>query len=65
MKYLDRGDIARKHDLTTEEVKSFPMFAHFTDEQAAEVVVAIKKFVEIVLECYKKEKEKQGESAGF
>lgn len=57
MKYVDKEDIARKHDLTVEEVKSFPMFAHFTDEQAAEVVAAIKNFVEIALKCYKKEKE--------
>lgn len=65
MKYINKEDITRKHDLTIAEVKSFPMFADFTDEQAAEVVVTIKKFVEIVLECYRKEQEKQGNSVDF
>ena len=65
MKHINRENITRKHDLTVEEIKSYPMFAYFTDEQAAEVVATIKKFVEIVLEYYKKEQGKQGKSVGF
>ena len=65
MKHINSEDITRKHDLTVEEVKSFPMFAHFTDEQAMEVIRTLKTFVDIALYCYKKEKEKQGKDAGF
>lgn len=65
MKHINKENITRKHDLTVEEIKSYPMFARFTDEQAAEVIATIKKFVEIVLEYYKKEQEKQGKSVGF
>ena len=41
------------------------MFSHFTDEQAAEVATTIKKFVEIVLEYYKKERANQGKFIDF
>lgn len=60
MKYVDKLDITRKHDLTVEEVRSFSMFSHFTDEQAKEVIRTIKTFVEIALESHKKEREKLG-----
>lgn len=65
MKDFKGLDLTRKHDITVEEVKSFPLFAHFSDEQADEVVRAIKKFVDIALYCYKKEKENQGETIDF
>lgn len=51
----DKKKNARKHDITVEEVKSLPMFAEFSDEQASEVIRVIKVFVEIVLDSYKKE----------
>lgn len=47
---MDEFDLGRSHDITIEEVKSFPMFAHFSDEQAAEVVRTVKRFAEII--CY-------------
>ncbi|GGC28300.1 hypothetical protein GCM10011386_20420 [Parapedobacter defluvii] len=65
MKYVDKEDITRKHDLTIEEVKSLPMFSHFTDEQAEEAIRTIKTFVEIALEYHKKEKENHGEMTDF
>lgn len=65
MKYVSKADITRNHDLTIDEVKSFPMFAHFTDEQAKEVIRMIKIFVEIALEYYKKEKEKHHNITDF
>ena len=65
MKYVKKEDITRKHDVTVEEVKAIPMFAHFTDEQAKEVIQTVKTFVKIVFECYKKQQEKQGKSTDF
>jgi hypothetical protein len=65
MEHINKEDITRKRDLTAEEVKSHPMFSHFTDEQAAEVATTIKKFVEIVLEYYKKERVNQGKTVDF
>lgn len=41
-------DYARKHDLTIEELRSFPMFVHFTDKQAHEAIATIKQFTRIV-----------------
>jgi len=55
MKCMIEKKNARKHDITVEEVKSLPMFANFSDEQAFEVIRVIKVFVEIVLDYYKKE----------
>lgn len=46
----------RDHDLTIDEVKSFPMFAHFSDEQAEEVITTIKRFAEIIYKQYQKNK---------
>ncbi|VTP91283.1 hypothetical protein [Sphingobacterium daejeonense] len=65
MKYVDKEDITRKHDLTAEELKSLPMFAHFTDEQAEEAIDTIKTFVDIAFNYYKKDKEKQGNDTDF
>ncbi|HWK55706.1 MAG TPA: hypothetical protein VNQ80_00130 [Parapedobacter sp.] len=65
MKYINKEDITRKHDLTVEEVKSFPMFENVTDEQAQEVIRTIRVFVEIALDCYKNQKQKQGKSSDF
>ena len=49
MENLDDLDLTRLHDLTIDEVKSIPMFAHFTDDQAIEVIRTIKRFTEIVV----------------
>lgn len=65
MKYVEKEDITRKHDLTAEELKSLPMFAHFTDEQAREAIDTIKTFVDIAFNYYKKDKEKQGNDTDF
>ncbi|MEN5057117.1 hypothetical protein [Sphingobacterium kitahiroshimense] len=65
MKYVDNENITRKHDLTIKEVQSFPMFAHFTDEQTKEIINTLKIFAEIALESHKKEQEKQGNTADF
>ncbi|WP_262246486.1 hypothetical protein [Parapedobacter soli] len=60
MKYINKEDITRKHDLTVEEVKSFPMFENVTDEQAQEIIRTIRIFVEIALDYYKKTEAKTG-----
>lgn len=65
MKYVDKEDLTRKHDLTAEELKSLPMFAHFTDEQAEDAIDTIKTFVDIAFNYYKKDKEKQGNDTDF
>lgn len=65
MKYINKEDIARKHDLTVEEVKSFPMFANVTDEQAQEIIRTIRIFVEIALDYYEKQKQNQDKSTDF
>lgn len=58
MKFVDKANITRDHDLSAEELKSFAMFEQFTDEHAEEAINTIKTFVEIAFDCYKKEKEK-------
>lgn len=35
---IENPDSNRSHDITIDEVKSFPMFAQFSDAQASEVV---------------------------
>lgn len=47
----------RLHDITINEVKSFPIFVHFSDEQASEVIETIKKLTEIVLCVYCKKEQ--------
>lgn len=54
MEKINELDLGRSRDITVEEVKSFQMFAHFSDEQAAEVVRTIKRFAEIVCHDYLK-----------
>jgi hypothetical protein len=52
MENLDDLELNRSNDITIDEVKSFPMFAHFSDEEAAEVVRTIKRFTEIICHDY-------------
>ncbi len=47
-------EIVRQHDVTIEEVKSYPLFAHFSDEQAGEVVDVLKKLAVIILKYHEK-----------
>src|SRR5690606_14562964 len=65
MTHINSEDTTRKHELPVDDVKSFLMFAHFTDEQPVVLVRTLETFVDIALYCYKKEKEKQGKDAGF
>jgi len=62
MNNLKDTDINRQHDITIKEVKACPMFAHFTDEQAMEVINTLKQFTLIVYDAYSKGKDesKQG-----
>lgn len=53
-------DPTRQHDLTTEEIRACPSFAHFTDEQASEVVETLKLFAKIAYDFYKKDVENDG-----
>ncbi|RZK39507.1 MAG: hypothetical protein EOO90_18555 [Pedobacter sp.] len=52
MENTKKPDLNRSHDLTIEEVKSFPMFAHFSEDQANEVIETVKRFSEIVFYDY-------------
>lgn len=51
---INANEITREHDLTLEEVKSMPMFAHFSDDQAQEVIFTIKRFSEIIFKYHQK-----------
>jgi hypothetical protein len=53
-------DRARHHDLTVEEVRACPTFAHFTDEQAQEVIETFKLFAKIAYDSYKKDAKNDG-----
>ena len=50
-------DYQRLHDITIEEVKACPTLAHLTDEEAEEVIVALKQFTKITYDYYKKMRE--------
>lgn len=54
---INKEEITRQHDLTIEEVKSFPMFAKFSDQQAQEVITTIKQFTEIIYKNHQKSQE--------
>jgi len=56
-------DLKRKHDINLDEVRSYPGFSHFTDEQAAEVVRTFKEFTEIVYYTYMRERLRNNDSA--
>ncbi|RZJ92820.1 MAG: hypothetical protein EOO20_00460 [Chryseobacterium sp.] len=64
-KDINIEDMLREHDLTVEEVKSFPMFAPFSDEQAEEVILTIKRFAEIIYKVHQKDKESATEGQFF
>jgi len=54
------GDIdhTRAHDLTIEEIRTCPQFAHCTDEQAKEIIETLKTFTKIVFDYYQKSRKK-------
>jgi len=56
-KIIDR---TRQHDLTVEEIRACPTFAHFTDEQAREAIETLKLFVKIAYDFYKKDAKNDG-----
>lgn len=56
MSALKNIDHNRLHDITIEEVKACSMFSHFTDEEAQEVIVTIKRFSLIIYDCYMRKK---------
>lgn len=45
---------SREDDLTVEELRAYPMFAHFSDEQALEAIDTIRRFTEIAYESYQR-----------
>lgn len=51
-------DPKRKHDITIEEVRSCPWFAHFSDEQAIEVIRTFKELTKIAYYEYVKDQHK-------
>ncbi|WP_156131592.1 hypothetical protein [Pedobacter kyungheensis] len=55
---LNVETIVRQHDLTIEEVLSKQMFSHFTEEQAKDVVLTIKKMSIIIFNASEKKEEK-------
>lgn len=63
MNEFDKIDTARKHDITLQEVRSVPMFAHFTDEQAMEVVESFKQLSHIIFEYYQNGKIKKAKNS--
>ncbi|MGB3108313.1 hypothetical protein [Sphingobacterium siyangense] len=65
MKHINKQDITRSHDLTVEEIKALSLFSHFNDEQATEVIHAIKGFVQIVTEHYLKDHKNHNNTTDF
>jgi hypothetical protein len=59
---LNNIDKNREHDLTLDEVRSVPMFAHFTDEQAMEVIESFRQLSVIVFKFYQNTKKKASEN---
>lgn len=54
----EKIDDTRNHDLTIEELRVYPMFAHFTKKQAQEIIDTIKQFTKIVYDFYHRNAEK-------
>jgi hypothetical protein len=50
----EHTDYGREHDLTIDEVKACPMFAHFTDDEAEAVIETLKTFTKIIHDLHKK-----------
>jgi hypothetical protein len=43
---------SRENELTIEELRVYPLFARFGDEQALEVIDTIRRFMEITFEFF-------------
>ncbi len=54
MAQASKIDHAREHDLTIEEVKACPNFAHMTDQEVQEVIETLKLFTKIAYDAHKK-----------
>jgi hypothetical protein len=56
MEDIKNTDPRRKHDITIEEVRSCSWFAHFSNEQATEVIRTIKELTKIAYHEYVRDK---------
>jgi len=59
MSELKKIDCTRVHDITVDEVKACPLFAHLKDEDAHEVITTIKRLALIIFDYYQQEKVKK------
>jgi hypothetical protein len=60
MENQDDLNFSRFNNITIQEVKALPMFKHFSDSEAEEVVRTLKRFSEIIVEDhFKKENQKR------
>jgi len=55
MKKNENIDWTRTHDLTVEEIKATEGLAHFTDEEAKEVIRIFKVYSGLILHLHKKD----------
>jgi hypothetical protein len=53
---MDSNNDLRRHDLTIEEIRACPLFAHLSDGQAQEVINSIKQFTRIAFDAFQREK---------
>jgi len=51
-------NLGRDYDLTPDEIRACPAFAHFTDAQVNEVIETIKTLSFIIFEYYQKNRSK-------
>ncbi|WP_145859684.1 hypothetical protein [Pedobacter suwonensis] len=49
MENLNNLNFSRLNDITIQEVKALPMFKHFSDSEAEEVIRTLKRFSEIIV----------------
>lgn len=49
---VEAVDSSRGNDLCIEELRSCPLFAQLSDKQAAEVLDTLKKYTQIIFDCY-------------
>lgn len=50
-------DHNREKELTIKELRVYPLFARFSDEQALEVIDTIRRFTEITFEFYQRNRD--------
>ncbi|KQM73071.1 hypothetical protein ASE74_21445 [Pedobacter sp. Leaf216] len=60
MENLDDLDFSRLTEITIKEVKDLPMFKHYSDAEAQEVIRTLKRFSEIIVQDhFKKENQEK------